>query len=178
MRQLIWAVLLGFASAFSCHAAPEQGMLVPQLEPFRPFLNIYWRGDLNQGQAKPAVDVSLWQRTLNGTAIKMTHSLNDGEYGGETVLFWDKNANSLKYFYFTTAGFYTQGSMTFDAQSGTLIAEEVVTGNTNGISKVRSTSKISAEKLMTQSEYFQNGQWVKGHSAIYHPDPNAVIKFQ
>jgi len=178
MSKLIRLVLFGFASAFSCHAAPEQGILIPQLESFRPFLNIYWRGDLNQGQAKRAVDVSLWQRTLNGTAIKMIHSLNDGEYGGETLLFWDKNTNSLKYFYFTTAGFYTQGSMTFDAHSGTLIAEEVVNGNPNGISKVRSTSKLSPDKLMTQSEYLQNGQWVKGHSAIYHPDPNAVMKFQ
>ncbi len=178
MRSTMFAVSFCFATVFSCYAAPEQGKLTEQLEPFRPYLNIYWRGDLNQGQGKPTVDVSLWQRALNGTAIKMTHSLNDGEYGGETLLFWDKSANKFKYFYFTTAGFYTQGFMTFDAQNGTLTAEEDVTGNSNGITKVRSISKLSAKKLTTQSEYLQNGQWVKGHSAIYHPEPNAMIKFQ
>lgn len=39
------------------------------------------------------------------------HTMNQGEYGGETLFFWDKSLQSLTFFYFTTAGFYTDGTM-------------------------------------------------------------------
>jgi xylose isomerase len=94
------------------------------------------------------------------------------------MLFWDKEQQSLIYYYFTTAGFYTQGTMTFDAKTKSLIAEEVVKGNVNGISKVRSTTKLAAGKLMTSAEYLQNGTWVKGHSAVYVEDKDATIQFK
>jgi hypothetical protein len=158
--------------------AAETGKLATELEPLRPFLVSTWRGELNDGKGNSSIDVAKWQRALNGTAIHIVHSVNNGEYGGETMLFWDKKRQSLIYYYFTTAGFYTQGTMVYDTSNQQLIAEEVVNGDASGITKVRSTSKVTAGKLTTQAEYLQNGTWIKGHAAVYLEDAQATIQFK
>lgn len=152
--------------------------LVPELEVFRPFLNKVWRGELKAQQpGKTSIDHSLWQRALNGTAIKIVHSVNDGEYGGESIIFWDKSKKSLAYYYFTTAGFYTHGTMQYDAATQALIAEEKVENNANGITMVRSVSSLKANQLTTSSEYLQHGKWVKGHAAAYVESKEGQVRF-
>ena len=39
---------------------------------------------------KPVVDVSRYEVALNGQAVRNLHSINDGAYGGETLIVWDK----------------------------------------------------------------------------------------
>ena len=68
-------------------------------------------------------------------AIKITHSVNDGEYGGISIITWDQNKSSLVSSYFTTEGFTTNALMHFE--NGKLISLEDVTGNANGITKVK-----------------------------------------
>jgi len=91
MRYLILfmaTVMLVFVNPAKAGEEPE---LHPQLEVFRPYLDTYWIGDVNQpGSATPSIDRSHWQRALNGQAIKTTHSINDGEYGGESMIVWDE----------------------------------------------------------------------------------------
>lgn len=152
--------------------------LAPELEVFRPFLNKVWRGELKAQQpGKTSIDHSLWQRALNGTAIKVVHSINDGEYGGESIIFWDKSKKSLAYYYFTTAGFYTHGTMQYDVASQALIAEEKVENNASGITMVRSVSTLKANQLTTSSEYLQQGKWVKGHAATYIESKTGQVRF-
>ncbi len=177
ISQFVGVILIGVFSHVDLHAT-ETGTLSAELEPLRPFLATTWRGNLSEGQGKQSIDVSQWRRALNGTAIKIVHSVNNGEYGGESMLFWDKERQSLIYYYFTTAGFYTQGTMKYDPATKQLIAEELVKGNADGISKVRSTSMIEDGKLKTKAEYLQNDVWVKGHSAVYLPDESATIQFK
>ena len=77
-----------------------------QLEFFRPFLGNTYVGVNNQND-RQITDVSRFERALNGQAIRNLHSLNNGEYGGETLIFWSEDEQSLVYYYFTTAGFFT-----------------------------------------------------------------------
>ncbi len=158
--------------------AQDAGTLDPRLEAFRPLIGKTWRGVLGEPGAKePMIDVSRYERVLNGTAVRSIHSLNDGVYGGESIIFWDKKKESLVFYYFTTAGFYTTGTMTTDGQSYT--AHEVVTGNENGITEVKSTASLDADgKLRTSSQYLKNGEWVPGHSAVYEEDNTAEVKFR
>ncbi|SNY55779.1 hypothetical protein SAMN06297280_2973 [Arsukibacterium tuosuense] len=159
-------------------AAVEPPKLHPQLEVFRPYLGQYWQGDLAQpGSEKPAIDLSHWSRALNGQAIKTVHSINDGEYGGESFIFWDDTKKSLAYYYFTTAGFYTHGTMQVNPQSGEITALENVENNQNGITQVKSHSKLMPDgSLQVRSSYLQNEQWVDGHSALYQPvAPQEII---
>lgn len=166
-------VLLGLATA-----AFAQEDLAEPLKPFKPFLGKTWKGQLNDpGTGKPAIDVSRWERALNGQAIRVLHSVNNGEYGGESIIFWDKQKNSLAFYYFTTAGFYTHGTAKFE--DGKFISHEYVTGNAEGVTEVKSTGEMTADgKLVSKSQYFKKGEWVEGHTAVYEEDPAAQVVFK
>jgi len=75
--QFVGVILIGVFSHVDLHAT-ETGTLSAELEPLRPFLATTWRGNLSEGQGKQSIDVSQWRRALNGTAIKIVHSVNNG----------------------------------------------------------------------------------------------------
>lgn len=175
---LCWCITVTAAESKTPATAMPAEPLAAELELFRPYLNKVWRADIRSSNGKPQVDYAVWQRILNGQAIKSVHSINDGEYGGETIIFWDKSKKSLAYYYFTTAGFYTHGLMQFDANTGKLTALENVENNANGITAVRSSSTLSLTELAVQSEYLQHEKWVAGHSAVYKPAPEGKVRFQ
>ncbi|MDX1392414.1 MAG: hypothetical protein R3241_08535, partial [Rheinheimera sp.] len=146
----------------------------------RPYLNQHWQGNLTQpGADKTVIDRAYWSRALNGQAIKTVHSINNGEYGGESFIFWDESKQSLAYYYFTTAGFYTHGTMQFDANIGQIVALEKVENNQNGVTEVKSYSRIMPDGTMeVKSSYLQNGNWVDGHSATYKKVAQQQIIFK
>jgi hypothetical protein len=114
---------------------------------------------------------------LGGAAIRVAHSLNDGEYAGETILMWDGEAERVIYFYFTTAGFYTTGTMALD--DGIYTAHEMVSGDASGVTEVRSSAVMLPDgRMHTLSEYLQNGEWVPGREAYYVEDPDAEVRFR
>lgn len=167
------------AALFSFASAATEPVLHPELEVFRPFLDSYWEGDLTEpGKEKKMIDRSVWRRALNGQAIKTVHSINEGEYGGETMIFWDEKQQKIAYYYFTTAGFYTHGTMSYDKVTKVIEALENVENNAQGITQVRSRSMLDQSgKLEVSSEYLQKGKWVKGHSASYKLVPHTEVKF-
>jgi hypothetical protein len=155
-----------------------QETLINALEPFRPFLGKTFKGELAESTPeKPVVDISKWERALNGKAVRNLHSLNNGEYGGETIIYYDKDKQSLVYYYFTTAGFYTHGTMKFVGD--TVISHEYVEGNENGITEVKSTATILEDgSLHNKSMYLKNGEWIEGHEATYIEAPDAQVVFK
>lgn len=181
---LLWALAsplfatVVLADPLSPTPVSDQQTLAPELAQFKPFLGIVWQADMGEQKGKKQIDRAFWQRALNGQAIKTIHSINDGEYGGESMIFWDKKKKSLAYYYFTTAGFYTHGTMSFDAKKQVLTAEEQVENNANGITAVRSKSLLKAKSLTVTSEYLQHGKWVPGHAAVYHPTKDSQVVFQ
>ena len=164
----VFVMLAGHATAEETLSAPIAGL--------QPFLCKTWKGDLT-GSGKPSIDVARWERALNGTAIRILHSVNNGEYGGESIIFFDKKKNSVAYYYFTTAGFYTNGTM--KVEPGKYTAHEYVTGSSEGITEVKSTAQLTPEgQMITKSQYLKNGKWVDGHSATYTNDPSASVVFK
>jgi hypothetical protein len=108
---------------------------------------------LNQHLKNPVFDVQYWERILNGNGIKITHSVNDGEYGGESIIMWDLKSKSLQSWYFTTAGFYTEATVTFEDKK--VVSIEKVTGNQNGITKVKSIVQLLPNgEMHTKAQYF------------------------
>lgn len=168
------------AALFSFASFAAEPVLHPELEIFRPFLNSHWEGDLTEpGKEKKMIDRSVWSRALNGQAIKTVHSINDGEYGGETMIFWDQKQKKIAYYYFTTAGFYTHGTMSYNPDTQRIEALENVENNAQGITLVRSQSVLDKSgSLEVSSEYLQHGKWVKGHSALYKRVPKTEVKFK
>jgi hypothetical protein len=177
-RHLLLTLAVALNSSLAAFAADSPSTLIPQLEAFRPFLGKTWRGEFkNSTPEKPVIDVSRWERALNGQAIRTLHAINRGEYGGESIITWDAAKKSLVYHYFTTAGFFTVGTMTI--VDGKIVSHEKVTGEAGGVTEVRATNEILTDGSMsTKSEYLKNGKWEPGHAAVYREDPKAEVVFR
>ena len=173
-RVLLLAVLLGLT--FKAMAA--EPTLNSHLEVLRPLLGKTWRGVFNGSKPdKPTVDVARWERALNGQAVRMVHSINQGAYGGETLFMWNEKSKAVEYFYFTTAGFMTTGTMTF--QNGKIETHEEVNGEAGGVTEVRATSEILPEGAFhVKAEYRKGGEWTLGHEVTYKEDPKAEVVFK
>ena len=105
------------------------------------------------------------------------HSVNDGEYGGESIITWDVKKNSLVSSYFTTAGFTTNAVLHFEDDK--LISIEEVVGNKNGITKVKAIIELLPNgDLHNSSKYLVNGTWVDGHKIYYKEDSKAKVIFR
>lgn len=175
MKRTLVALLL-LSSAVSIAVA--QDSLSVHLKPLAPFVGKTWKGVFRQSTAEnPQIDVARWERALNGRAVRILHSVNDGAYGGETIVVWDAKRESLVFSYFTTAGFFTTGTAWFE--DGVLVTHESVTGDAGGITEVRGTSAILPDGTMRAvSRYFQNGAWVDGHEILYREDASARVVFR
>jgi hypothetical protein len=158
--------------------AGEAGSLDKELEVFRPYLGKTWKGEFkNSTPDKPMVDVSRWERALNGKAVRVMHSVNDGFYGGESIIRWDAEKKALVFYYFTTAGFMTSGTMTVSGAIFT--SEEKVTGGSGGITEVRSTTEIRTDGTMVcKAEYLKDGKATGSREVTYKEDAKAEVKWK
>jgi hypothetical protein len=152
--------------------------LAKTLEPLKPFVGKTWKGRFaNSTPEKPVHDVMKWERALNGQAVRILHSINDGDYGGETLIMWNAKTERLEFHYFTTAGFFTQGTIALEPSK--MITHEQVTGNKNGVTEVKGTMEILPNgRLHTKSSYLKNGQWVDGHEVTYEESPASEVRFK
>lgn len=165
----------------TCLAVPAvtaAAELSPRLAPLRPLLGKTWRGVFPDAKPdKPKVDVSRFEAVLNGQAVRNLHSINDGEYGGETVIVWDREKQALVFYYFTTAGFYTTGTMR--EEGGALVSHEAVKGQADGITEVKATFRLQPDgRLHVKTQYLKQGAWVDGRDMYYVETPGAVVKFK
>src|SRR6185436_15160346 len=151
--------------------ASAQPRLDPHLEPLRPLLEKTWKGTFKNSKTdKPTVDVMRWERALNGKAVRILHSINDGSYGGETLVIWDEAKQALTTHYFTTAGFTTTGTITFEDKK--ILTHEVTKGSS--VNEVRATSEFKDDGTFhVKSEHLKNGQWESGHEVVYREEPTA-----
>lgn len=68
-------------------------------------------------------------------------------------------------------------SSSFD--DGKFISHEVVSGNNDGVTEVKSVGEILPDgRLRSSAQYLKNGEWVDGHSFVYVEDPAAEVIFK
>ena len=172
---LTWTLIAGPLVAVLTSAPPAlaESQVIAPLERFEPFLNRTWTA-----LVKPiagAHDVARWQPALAGQAIRIEHSVSDGAYGGETFIMWDRAREELVFFYFTTAGFFTTGTMWFD-ETGALNSREQVTGNGSGVEEVHARQEIMPDgRLKVKTRMLREGQWQDRGEVIYREDPTARV---
>jgi hypothetical protein len=150
----------------------------PHLAPLAPLLGKTFRGVVSPpGAANPAVDVQRFELALNGQAVHNRHSVNDGAYGGETFIVWEEARQSLVSYYFTTAGFYTTG--TLRVEDGAFVFHEVVKGAAGGVTEVEARSRVLPDgRLHVKARHLKDGQWVDARETDYVEDPQAVVRFK
>ncbi len=158
--------------------AADGPTLASQLEPLRPLIEKTWKGTFkNANPDKPVVDVMRWERALNGKAIRVLHSVNDGVYGGETIFTWDEKKQSVTYHYFTTEGFMTEGTVNFKGKQ--ITTHEVVSGSAGGVTEVRGTNELLPDgSFHVKTEYLKNGEWQPGREVNYVEDSSAKVVFK
>jgi hypothetical protein len=166
------------AAALACAPGAAAVDMNPHLAPLAHLLGKTWKGTVSPpGAAKAAVDVSRFELALNGQAVRNRHSIDDGAYGGETFILWEEARQSLVYYYFTTAGFYTTGTMT--AVDGAIESHEIVKGAAGGIAEVKATHRLLPDgRLHVRSRHLKNGRWEDGRETFYVEDPQAVVRFK
>jgi len=159
-------------------AAETQPALNSHLEPLRPLLGKTWKGVFDGSKPeKPTVDVARWERILNGQAVRLMHSINQGVYGGETVFVWNEKAHTVEFYYFTTAGYMTTG--TLEVKDGKVITHEQIKGEAGGVTEVRATSEFQGPgKFHVKAEYLKDGQWSLGHEVTYQEDSSSEVLFK
>jgi hypothetical protein len=177
MKFQLVLILFCFGGVIATTGA-EELPLNAHLQTFRPFLEKTWKGTfVNSTPEKPIVDVQRWERAMNGQAIRLLHSINEGVYGGETLLIWDDQRKTVVFYYFTTEGYMTTG--TLDVKEGKFITHEDVKGDAGGVTEVRATSELLPDgKFHVKAEYLKNGKWTPGHECTYQETPDAKIVFK
>jgi hypothetical protein len=170
---------LVFACVVSVAAAAAAGEPDPRLAPLLPLVGKTWRGAFaTTGAAKPVVDVQRFELALGGQAVRSSHSINDGDYGGESLFTWDAEKKAIVYTYVTTGGFYTTGVLEADTTGG-FKSHEIVHGTAGGVREVEATSRLLPDgSLHVRSRYLKDGKWADGHEVHYSVDPNAVVRFK
>ena len=154
-------------------ATPASGQVVAELAPFEPYLDRTWKAVFDPETG--AGDVVRWEPALAGRAVRITHSVRDGEYGGETLVTWDPAAGAFVYTYFTTAGFLTRGTLRFD-EAGALHGRERVQGEADGITEVRTVQTLGDDgSLRVVTRMLRRGQWEDAGDVTYHPAPDAEV---
>ena len=176
IRTLV-SITISLTVASSMSAADQPG-LDPHLEPLRPWLDKTFKSESKEPSSdKPITDVSHWERALNGKAVRIIHSLNDGAYGGEVIVRWEEEKQAVCYHYFTTDTFWTEGTMTFAGSK--ITTHEIVKGNAGGVTEVRATIEMRPDGTYLQkSEYLKDGKWTPGREAVYRQDPAARVIFK
>lgn len=171
-------ILIGTCGIALSVSAGDLPNLNPHLEPFRPWLEKTWKGQPKNPQGgKATTDVVRWERALNGNALRILHSINDGSYGGESIVMWDEKKQSVVYHYFTTDTFNTSGTMTF--KDGKILTHDVVSGDAGGISETRATIEMHPDGTYEQkTEFLKDGVWKAATETNYREDPSAVVTFK
>lgn len=181
MKRSLQGLLVLIVSAFVASLTLAQGETVTiheKLKPLQPFIGKTYRGVFKNPKGnKPMIDVMRYERALNGQAIRVLHSVNDGEYGGESIIFWDTTQKQVVYYYFTTAGFFTHGAYTVEGNK--FIAQEYVTGSTTDITQVKSISELSPDgKIKMTSSYLKGDVWEPGHEILYEESATSQVIFR
>ena len=156
----------------------ENNFLSNHLRGLEPFVGKTFKGRfINSKLGSPYFDVKHWERALNGSAVRITNSVNDGEHGGERIVVFDPNQNSLVSWYFSTGGIITNSVV--EIKNRKLISIEDVSNNKNGIKMIKTTYTLMNDgKLKNEIKYYMNNVWVEGHEMIYDEDLNAKIIFK
>lgn len=174
MRYLLFVMMM-LLPAVQGRAAGEVPLpLHQELEPMRPFLGITWRGDLTDpGSKHRRFDVVRYDRTLNGEVIRMLHSVNNGDLGGEMLIRYNEEAGRVEYHYFTSAGFLSTGTIRFRGLG--FVAEDDVK---DGQVPMRTLRRIDGDRLVSSTQMLRDGRWTKGTEQFYEPAPDEKIRYR
>ena len=145
---------------------------------FENFINKKFKGEFyNSTKENPLIDVIYFERILNGNAISISHSVNNGVYGGKSIIVWNSKNLKLESYYFSTGGEMIQSHVS--TEKNEIVMVEDFSKNDNGIQKVKKIYRLGKDGILEyQIKYFMNNIWVNSHDMEYNESKSAEIIFQ
>lgn len=162
--RILAAVAFAFAS-LGVAAAEDKPAAYEPMAFFAKLAGKAWRGEGTGPDGKPVVDIARYEMILGGRAFQSTHRLENGSYGGRTIIFYDEGAKKHIFHYFTTAGFHTTGEIT-PTDTG-FTAVEKVEGHPEFV-EVRSEAFIEAGVMRIETSHVtKDGESTQGDGLVY-----------
>ena len=145
---------------------------------FENFIDKKFKGEFyNSTKENPLIDVIYFERILNGNAISISHSVNNGVYGGKSIIVWNSKNLKLESYYFSTGGEMIQSHVS--TEKNEIVMVEDFSKNDNGIQKVKKIYRLGKDGILEyQIKYFMNNIWVNSHDMEYNESKSAEIIFQ
>lgn len=173
------AVLLSAMTMVLAGPVLAQSTVVPEAAagraayaPFEPLIGRTWRG-VGIGP-EPVEDVQRWEWALGGHAVRIVHSVNQGVYAGETLLFRDPETEGYVFHYFTTGGFHTTGVIV-PTGTGSYRVSETVSGG-DRIREVGSTAELGEDGVLRVRSRFRTDEgWTEAGGFDYVEDEAAAL---
>ena len=164
MKQFLYFLLPALIVSAQTKSEPP---LSDHLIEMKPFIGNTYKGDfINSTKENPMFDVLSFERALNGNAIKVIHSVNNGEFVGETMVMWNPEKGGLQSWYFTSAGSLTIQNV--QIKKDTFITIENVEKNQNAITKVKTIIEVlHGNQIKKRTKYLMNNLWKDGSETIY-----------
>jgi hypothetical protein len=169
MLRIAFASLAAFVLSAEAHATPYAPMQV-----FAPLAGRTFTGEGVTPDGSAVADVAHWEYIIGGRAIQSTHSVNDGAYGGRTIVFYDEGAQAYVFHYFTTAGFHSEG--TLEPVEGGLDFVEAILGHPT-ITEVRGQIRFTGTGYEQSSRSLSDGEWSEAGGFSYVETPGADVLF-
>ena len=146
----------------------KKPFLSEHLIEMKPFIGNTYKGNfINSTKENPMTDIISFERALNGNAVKVIHSVNKGEFGGETIVMWNPEKGGLQSWYFTSAGSLTIQNV--QIKKDTFISIENVERNQNGITKVKTIIEVlNGTQITKRTKYLINNLWKDGSETTYN----------
>ncbi|GHF18990.1 hypothetical protein GCM10017044_11930 [Kordiimonas sediminis] len=169
-------ILLSINSMVSAAPQTNAPALIDPLALLEPYTNRTWQHTVGtKGEPGYFNDISHWQTVMGGHAVLTRHSVNEGVYGGYTLIFYDAEASILRCTYVTNGGFYTE--CTIRQADDQIIVEETVKGTRRGPESVRSQIAIEDGQMIVTSQYKTEKDWSDPEVRRYHENPTALVIF-
>ena len=165
MKQFLYFLLPALIVSAQTKSEPP---LSDHLIEMKPFIGNTYKGDfINSTKENPMFDVLSFERALNGNAIKVIHSVNNGEFVGETMVMWNPEKGGLQSWYFTSAGSLTIQNV--QIRKNIFISIENVERNQNGITKVKTIMEVlNEDQIKKRTKYLMNNMWKDGSETLYN----------
>ena len=167
MRIILASILL-LASATATAAEP-----IAELKALAPYIGT-WTSIQKPDDCEKFVDVQKWEWAFRGQVIRLTHSVNGGEYAGESLIHWDATAKNIIYRYVNTSNFYTDGIITILKDGSLEVRENIFSSNKMG-RQSHSGYRIEDGKMHSWSKFLTEGTWGEADHYTYNNTPDAVI---
>jgi len=171
--RLFFALTVSILLSLTAKAAEP----IPQLAPLAPFIGTWKTTSGSVDGSDKFEDVQKWEWAFSGKILKLTHSVNQGAYYGESLIGWDAQQQKIVYRYVNNAGFYTDGTIT-PIEDG-IEVHEYVRGALAGPSETLSGYKIDDEgRIQAWSKFKTNDKWGEASTVTYERAPSAVVIFK